>query len=685
VLKRAAVAMALALAALWPGWAAAQAEPATRFLPQDIFALSRASDPQVRPDGGLVAYVRTTNDIMSDRGRRAIWLIDARTGDQTPLGGADVDAFGPRWSPDGSRIAFVAAPPGETPAIYVHWMASGQTALVARPARDPLQLSWSPDGRTIAFVMSEPAAAATMGAPLARPEGAQWAGSLQVIGEMTYRTDGVGYLKPGHTHLFVVAADGGAPRQLTFGKFDDDGPLSWAADGHSIVFAARRDETWEREPFRSAIYRVAIESGTLTRLTTQAGPDASARISPDGKHIAFSGYDDRYRGYENRRIYVMDADGGHVTPLAPGLDRSLDHPVWSADGRSLYADYVDHGVTKVARLSLAGGVEEAASGLAGDGLDLPYSGGEFSVTKDGAVAITLGAADHPADIALVRAGKVIRLTRLNDGLLSHKALAPTEPLAVVSSVDKALIDAWMLKPPGFDPSKKYPLILEIHGGPFASYGPVFTTDDQLYAAAGYVVIYANPRGSTSYGEVFANGIDRAYPGTDYDDLMSAVDAAVAKGFVDSSRLFVTGGSGGGVLTAWIVGKTHRFRAAVAQKPVVNWSSEVLTNDLYAWMARYWFGKQPWEDPVNYWKRSPLSLVGEVTTPTMVVVGDRDLRTPDAEAEQYFDALMLRGVPTTLVKVPGAFHDMAARPSQSAAKANAVLAWFARYDTGAARP
>jgi dipeptidyl aminopeptidase/acylaminoacyl peptidase len=255
---------------------------------------------------------------------------------------------------------------------------------------------------------------------------------------------------------------------------------------------------------------------------------------------------------------------------------------------------------------------------------------------------------------------------------------------VTSSIDKAPVDAWILRPPGFDPARRYPLILEIHGGPFENYGPTFATDDQLYAAAGYVVLYANPRGSTSYGDAFANGIDKTYPGLDYDDLMSAVDAAIAKGGVDPDRLFVTGGSGGGLMTAWIVGKTHRFRAAVSQKPVINWSSEVLATDLYPWMGKYWFGHMPWEDPQGYWKLSPISLVGNVTTPTLVIVGTSDLRTPDGEAEQFFDALQIRGVPTGLVQVPGAFHDMAARPSHAAAKAEAVLAWFARYDSASGK-
>jgi len=250
---------------------------------------------------------------------------------------------------------------------------------------------------------------------------------------------------------------------------------------------------------------------------------------------------------------------------------------------------------------------------------------------------------------------------------------------VTSSFDQRPIDAWMVTPPDFDPGKKYPLILEIHGGPWAAYGPTFSTDDQLYAAAGYVVLFTNPRGSTSYGQGFADQIDKNYPGNDYDDLMSAVDAAVATGRVDPNNLFVTGGSGGGVLTAWIVGKTDRFRAAATQKPVIELASFALTTDFAAGFSPGWRKERPWEDPQAYWKYSPLSLVGNVKTPTLVVVGSEDYRTPVSQAEQYYTALQLRGVPTALVKVPGASHGgIAARPSQSAAKASAILAWFERY-------
>ena len=375
----------------------------------------------------------------------------------------------------------------------------------------------------------------------------------------------------------------------------------------------------------------------------------------------------------------MDADGKNSRLVTAAYDNSIGAPTWATDGKSVYALVTEKGVTKVARIGLDGKFEIVASGLVPADLDRPYTGGEFTVGRTGLVAVTQGDAMSPADLAVVRAGKVQRLTRLNDDLFAARTLAKVEHMAVQSSFDKRPIDAWIATPPNFDPAKKYPLILEIHGGPFSAYGPVFSTDVQQYAAAGYVVVYSNPRGSTSYGDEFANTIDKNYPSHDYDDLISVVDTAIGKGFVDPNRLYVTGGSGGGVLTAWIVGKTNRFKAAATQKPVINWTSEVLTTDGYTSMAASWFGKMPWEDPQGYWARSPLSLVGNVKTPTLVIVGEDDHRTPPSEAEQYFDALQLRGVPTALIRVPGAsHHGLAERPSQSAAKASAILNWFARY-------
>jgi len=673
------LAAGVAAPALIPGAAATPASGPSRLLEgRDLFDLAAASDPQISPDGGLIAYVRKSNDIMTDKTRPSIWLIDAKTGAQTPLATGPGTYFSPRWSPDGKRLAYVAAQDGSPPELYVRWIATGATARITGLPDSPSAITWSPDGSRIAYVMTVPDEAAHIGQSPPRPEGAKWADPLEVISAVTYRQDGAGYIKPGFDHIFVVPTDGGAPRQLTFGACNDGGPLSWSGDGRTILFSAVRGKDWEREPLNSEVYALDVESGALTALTSRQGPDNAPIVSPDGRLIAYTGFDDKGLGYQNTRLYIMNRDGSGARTITAGLDRSIGDAHWAADSRSLYVQYEDHGAERVARVTLDGRMTMVATSLVGSDIDRPYSGGEFSVARDGTVAFTSGTPLRPSDVSVTRGGNVRRLTRLNENLLAGKALGQVRALAV-KAPDGRAIDAWVVTPPDFDPARKYPLILEIHGGPYAAYGPAFSTDDQLYAAAGYVVLYVNPRGSTSYGEEFANLIQHAYPGDDYGDLMAAVDTAIGQGYVDPGNLFVTGGSGGGVLTSWIVGKTHRFRAAVAQKPVIDWASFALTADQTNYFARYWFGKFPWEDPQGYWARSPLSLVGNVTTPTMLVVGSEDYRTPVSEAEQFYSALQLRGVPTALVKVPGASHGgLAARPSQSAAKTAAILDWFGRY-------
>jgi len=648
--------------------------PQRGFTGEDLFDLAGATDPEISPDGSRVAYVRMSADVMSDREVPTVWLVDVATGRETPLAAGKGSHQSPRWSPDGKRLAYVSSDGEGAPQLYVEWVESGRTARITGLPDSPGSLAWSPDGKAIAYTMRVPGDATKLGSAPAKPEGAKWADDLQVIDRVSYRADGGGYAQPGFDHVFVVAADGDAPRQVTFGNWSDAGPLSWSPDGRRIVFSANRRPDWEREENNSEVYAVDVASGAVTALTSRTGPDNGAQVSPDGKRIAYLGYDDVNRSYENTELYVMNADGSGARSLTANLDQSIDEVRWAGNSQ-LYVSYDDHGKKRVARVGLDGSVKLVADGLtAGSHYDRPYTGGEFSVSSGGKVAYTAGSTDAPADLWVD--GR--RLTSLNANWLQAKAMAPVRKLPVTAPDGKA-IDAWLVTPPGLQPGQRVPLILEIHGGPNSAYGPAFSTDDQLYAAHGYAVLYANPRGSTSYGEGFANLIDRAYPGTDYDDLMAAVDAAIADGVADPNNLFVTGGSGGGVLTAWIVGKTDRFKAAASQKPVINWVSEALTMDSTTFTSRYWFDKKPWEDPMAYWNRSPLSLVGNVKTPTLVVVGSEDYRTPVSEAEQYYAALQIRGVPTALVKVPGASHGgLTARPSQSAAKASAILAWFDKY-------
>ncbi|HEX8644331.1 MAG TPA: S9 family peptidase [Allosphingosinicella sp.] len=656
--------------------------PSRIFDAHDLFGLEAAADPRISSDGSRIAYVRRSGDIMTDRTRSAIWMIDVATGEQAPLVAGPGSHFAPRWSPDGTRLAFISTAEGGAAQLYVRWLDSGESVRITGLPHAPSSIAWSPDGRQLAYVMLVPQEGSRLGRTPARPEGAQWAEPLQQVTNLMYRADGEGFIRPGFRHLFVVPADGGAPRQLTFGDFHHDGPISWAADGRTVFLSANRTQDWERDIDESEIYGVDVATATLRQLTDRDGSDRHPVVSPDGRRIAYLGYDERGYAYTQTRLYVMDVDGSNRRALAGGLDRDLGSPVWSADGRAVYVSYEESGTVEVARVGVDGRVETVAEGLGGSELDRPYAGGSFSVARDGTLAVTAGSAQRPAEVAVVRGGAPRSLTRLNEDLLAHKRLGEVRRIETRSSHDQRPIEGWLTLPPGHSEGQRHPLILEIHGGPWAAYGPNFSTDNQLYAAAGYAVLSVNPRGSTSYGQEFADLIHRAYPGNDYDDLISAVDAAITGGFADPERLFVTGGSGGGVLSSWIIGRTNRFRAAAVQKPVINMVSQVLTADATPYFARYWFGTMPWEDHDAYWRRSPLSLVGNVSTPTLVIVGAEDNRTPPSEAEQLYTALQLRGVPTALIRVPGASHNLVGRPSQNAARVSAILDWFQRYRSGA---
>ncbi len=650
----------------------------SRFRPIDVFSLEWASDPRISPDGSHVVYVRNYMDIMKDRRRSNFWIVDENGDNHRPLTTGNENDLSPRWSPDGKRLAYVSAADGSTQ-LYVRWMDTGQTAKLTNLTSSPNGLSWSPDGRWLAFSMSVPESPPPFAEMPPKPEGAEWAKPAKVIRKFTYRADGAGYLRDGYTQLFVAPAEGGSPRQLTSGAFNHGGRPSWTPDGKALVFSANRHEDWEHEPLNSEVHEISLADRSIRQLTDRNGPDAAPVVSPDGSRIAYLGFDDRYQGYQVTKLYVMNRDGSDKSVLTGALDRDVQSPVWKADGSGLFFSYDDEGDTKIAFVPMDGDVQVLAGQLGGTSIGRPYAGGSFSVSTDGAFAFTYSEPERPADAGVGRRGsQVKRLTDLNEDLFGHKELGSIETIRFDSSHDGRKVQGWIVKPPGFEPGKKYPLILEIHGGPFTNYGGRFSAEVQLFAAAGYVVLYTNPRGSTSYGEEFGNLIHHAYPSEDYDDLMSGVDAVIARGYVDESNLFVTGGSGGGVLTSWIVGHTDRFRAAVAAKPVVNWYSWALTADMYGYGWKYWFPGFPWDHTEHYMKRSPLAYVGNVTTPTMLLTGEEDYRTPMSESEQFYQALKLRKIDAALVRIPGASHGIAARPSNLISKVAHILEWFEIY-------
>jgi dipeptidyl aminopeptidase/acylaminoacyl peptidase len=661
---------------------AAPAQTPTRKLtPMDEFQIQLATDPQISPDGKKIVYVRRFADPMTDRRYANLWVINADGTDHRPLTSGNRNDVSPRWSPDGTRVAYLSDTDGKQQ-IYIRWMDSGQTARITNLDPSPDAVAWSPDGKMLSFsalVLGKGPHLADLPTP---PSGAKWADPPTAYDRLVYRFNGSGYLKPGYSQVFVVSADGGAPRQISNGDFPNGGNelsgparASWSPDGKYLFVSANRHAEAEHEYFDTEVYEFSLADGSLRALTNRKGPDNSPVVSPNGKWIAYTGFDDRLQGHQTTKLYLMNRDGTSSRSLSDKLDRDARDLLWAADNSGVYFLYDDQGDTKVGFYSTDGSLKKFADHVASS--TSAYGAGSFSVSRTGVVAFTSGGPDSPGDIAVVDHGSLRTLTALNQDLFEQKKPGRVEEIWYESSRDKRRIQGWIVQPPDFDALKKYPLILEIHGGPFADYGDRFDFEKQIYAAMGYVVLYVNPRGSTSYGEEFANLIHHAYPGDDFDDLNSGVDAVVAKGYIDTSNLFVTGGSGGGVLTCWTIEHTDRFRAAASLYPVINWYSFALTSDI-PFITKYWFPGNPWENTDQYLQRSLTNLVGKVKTPTLLMTGEADYRTPISEAEQFYAALKLLNVDAVLVRVPEEPHGISRRPSHHIAKMLYVAGWFDQH-------
>ena len=646
--------------------------------PADVFNIEVASDPQISPDGSAVAYVRRSNDIMTDRTRNRIWMVALNGRGHRPLLADDADYSSPRWSPDGQRLAYISRV-NDTAQICVLHLDAMNTAIVTNVRRAPRDLAWSPDGRHIAFVMDTPVDTDPMvKGEVKKPQGAKWAEPFKVIEAAVYRRDGKGFIDPARSHIFVVPADGGTPRQLTKGDYDHDGPLAWTPDGDKIIFSANRHDGWEFETVEADLFSVALD-GTMRQLTKRPGYEGAPTISPDGKSLAFLRAENNKRAYRIYRLHVMALDGTGERSLTDDLDRSLGSLKWANDSSGVYAMFDDRGAKHIAKIHLNGAYETLVRDAGGLSLGRPYLSAQYDVSPMGSIVYTKSRPDRPADLVALRNGKPQQLTQLNEDALGEKKLGTINEIVYTSSLDGQEIQGWYVTPPDFDPARKYPLLLEIHGGPHLAYGPTFALEVQRYAAEGYVVFYDNHRGSSGYGEEFGLLLQYKYPSKDdFADHMSGVDAMIAKGFIDPEQLYVAGGSAGGVATAYAVGLTDRFRAAVAAKPIINWTSKTLTADSYIYQIQHQFPGMPWEAVDHYWERSPISLVGNVSTPTMLMTGEQDYRTPISESEQFYQALKLRGVPTALVRVPGSSHGIASRPSRLISKVEHTLAWFARF-------
>ncbi|NER13062.1 prolyl oligopeptidase family serine peptidase [Leptobacterium flavescens] len=652
-------------------------KPAFSYL--DVFELEYVSDPQISPNGNQIVYRRMGFDILKDRAVGNLWIVNSDGSRHQKLTSREVNESSARWSPSGDRIAFVSST-DEGSEIYIYWVGSGKLARISQLEKSPSSISWSPDGKQIAFSMNIAKAAPVLVKLPKKPKGAKWAGSPRITDRLYHEADGRGYIAPGFNHIFVIPADGGAPRQLTSGDFNHGGSLSWHPNGQKIYFSANRNEDYEYDFRNSEIYSVDTQTGVINALTDRNGPDTNPVVSPDGKYIAYIGYEDKVQTYQLRQLQIMNIDGSNKRLLSGELDRSVSGIRWDAKSSGLYFSYDDKGNSKIARIDLRGKINKLADNMGGTSIGRPYAGGSFTTSGDGSIAYCYSRPEYPAELAVLRpkSKNPQLITDLNKALLEYRTLGKTEEIWYKSTYDGRDIQGWIVYPPNYDANKKYPMMVENHGGPILNYGDRFSAEMQLYAAAGYIVFYPNPRGSTSYGEEFGNLLFNNYPGQDYNDVMDGVDALIKKGIAHEDQLYVTGGSAGGIMTAWMIGKNNRFEAAVVAKPVMNWISKTLVADNYFGYANSRYPGQPWENFETYWKFSPLSLVGNIETPTMVMVGMNDLRTPPSEAKQLYHALKLRKKETVLVEIPEASHGIAARPSNLISKIAHTLAWFEKY-------
>jgi dipeptidyl aminopeptidase/acylaminoacyl peptidase len=628
------------------------------------------SGPQLSPDGSEIIYVRQWVDKVNDRRESSLWIMNADGTRNRFL----VEGSNARWSPNGDRIAYTAPGKPDGTQIFVRWMdAEGAVSQVTRVEESPGSIEWSPDGESVGFTMLvEQDNSWSIDLP-SRPEGAKWTETPKIVERLSYRRDRQGFTDTGFRHIFVVPAIGGTPRQITSGDYNHSS-VEWTPDGGSILFSGLRADDAEYQWRESHIYAVDVRTNQIRQLTDHRGPDAGPVVSPDGTKIAYVGYDWTEDTFVERKIYVADIDGSNAHLASGDWDRSPSNITWNTSGSGIYFTASDSGLRNLHFLPLEG---------SGAGTVRPVTSGTHLLTTtdihpSGTAVGILTSFHKPADVVrfdVDSASDIHQLTHVNDDILTGKNLGDVHEIKYTSTGGLE-IQGWYVTPPDFDPNRKYPMQLHIHGGPHGMYNVGFNFGWQEQAANDYVILYTNPRGSSGYGSSFGNEIMRAYPSTDYDDLMAGVDTMLEKGFVDDQNMFVTGCSGGGVLTAWVVGHTDRFAAASANCPVIDWVSFVGTTDGASWYRN--FDKLPWDDPSEHIRRSPLTYVGNVSTPTMLMTGVNDLRTPMPQTEQFYSALKFLKVPAAMVRFNDEWHGTTSKPSNFMRTQLYLRHWFQKY-------
>jgi len=663
----------------------------------DLFAFRWVASPQISPDGRHAAYVLVTANAKHDGYETSLWLVGT-DGASTPrrLTAGPKDGA-PRWSPDGTTLAFLRPKDGHSQ-LYLLPLTGGEAQQLSDLPKGASPAAWSPDGKMIAFTSTT--TAEDLAKKDKKDKGDESKSDVRVVTQAEFRADDEGYFDPAeHTHIWTVPAGmpGDEPataRQVTSGPFDENVP-QWSRDGARLYFASDRVAESYYYPPDNNVYSVPPAGGTLDTIVNIDGPVFGPALAPDGQAVAFRGWVNprAARSYNQSDLFVwrdgraknltvdydFDMGGSVLGDQAPPRGGEGSSPnIWTADGKAVIVATTEHGRSNLVRFDAQTGAREPLT--TGDHAVLAYT-----ATPDARrFALTIGDPTHLPDVYALDAQtkRLTQLTHVNDSLFAKLRLVTPEDFWY-PSFDGRKIETWIMKPVGFTPGKKYPLILNIHGGPHTAYGYIFFHEMQWMAAKGYVVVYPNPRGSTTYGQEFGNIIQYKYPGDDYKDLMIAVDSVIRRGYVDSTKLGVTGGSGGGLLTDWAVGHTHRFAAAVSQRDVADWLGFWYTADFTLFQPS-WFRSTPFRDPQEFLTRSPVRYADSVTTPLMFILGEEDLRAPPNQGgEAMFRALKYLHRTTVQVRFPGESHELSrsGKPVHRVERLQHILNWFDKYLLG----
>ena len=653
-----------------------------RLTPDDIYNILLVNDAQISPDGSTVAYVETRLDRERNDYRSSLYLVAANGGEPRRFTAADAQDTTPRWSPRGDRIAFLSNRSGKKQ-LWVIPVAGGEATQLTDLPQPVASFAWSPDGSTIAFVSKTDAGDLE---EKQKPEKEE--SDVVHITRLRFRADGTpGFLDNKPTHIWCVAADGGKPWQLTAGEYSDSQP-AWSPGGSEIAFVSNRTEDWQSNN-ASEIWAVHVRGGEARRIV--GGPDASFRQpawSPDGTELAIVGH--RHAGEggsRNANLWVVPAAGGDPKNLSGKFDRTVGAQV-SVDtasnaeesiswiGDEVYMPVTDQGSVHVYRVDPTGEVELVVGGA--------RRVLSFSLSADGKrVAFAASTTTNPCDIYTANAdGSGERqLTEVNAEFLKGVAVSEPEEFRVPSQAkDGRDVHGWIMKPIGFQPGRKYPMVLEIHGGPHSSYASAYFHEFQLLAAQGYVVVYTNPRGSQGYGEEAAGCTRGVWGEADMPDLMAAVDYAIDQGYVDEQRLGVTGGSYGGFMTNWVISHSDRFKAAVTQRCVSNMLSFFGTSDIGTGFGVFETNALPWDNPEQFLKMSPLTYAHNIDTPLLIIHSEQDYRCPIEQGEQLYTRLKKLGKTVEFVRFPGESHGLSrsGKPKHRVERLNYILGWFDRY-------